>query len=41
MLDLAVKPGFNAAQEAAAEIDAKMLPRATIWQFASRDGGTT
>jgi predicted nucleotidyltransferase len=21
------------------EIDAKMLPRATIWQFASRDGG--
>jgi hypothetical protein len=25
--------------EEATEIDAKMLPRATIWQFTSRDGG--
>ena len=25
--------------EEEAEIDAKMLPKATIWQFASRDGG--
>lgn len=25
--------------EEGTEIDAKMLPRATIWQFASRDGG--
>jgi predicted nucleotidyltransferase len=25
--------------EEATEIDAKMLPRSTIWQFASRDGG--
>jgi predicted nucleotidyltransferase len=25
--------------EEGAEIDAKMLPRATIWQFATRDGG--
>lgn len=29
---------LNAGMEDA-EIDAKMLPRATIWQFASRDGG--
>jgi predicted nucleotidyltransferase len=29
---------LNAGQEDI-EIDAKMLPRATIWQFASRDGG--
>jgi hypothetical protein len=29
---------LNAGEEGV-EIDAKMLPRATIWQFASRDGG--
>jgi hypothetical protein len=29
---------LNPGQEDA-EIDAKMLPKATIWQFASRDGG--
>lgn len=29
---------LNAGEEET-EIDAKMLPRATIWQFASRDGG--
>jgi predicted nucleotidyltransferase len=29
---------LNAGQEGV-EIDAGMLPRATIWQFASRDGG--
>jgi len=29
---------LNPGQEST-EIDAKMLPRATIWQFATRDGG--
>ncbi len=29
---------LNAGEENT-EIDAKMLPRATIWQFATRDGG--
>lgn len=29
---------LNAGQEDI-EVDAKMLPRATIWQFATRDGG--
>jgi hypothetical protein len=29
---------LNAGQEDT-EVDAKMLPRATIWQFATRDGG--
>jgi hypothetical protein len=29
---------LNAGEEGT-ELDAKMLPRATIWQFASRDGG--